>query len=122
MPNRHTQIALGDAIPGMILTDAVLDTKGNILLPEGVALTGPMIVSLERHEIDTIAIAGAVRSSADEDCERRAQAARLARLFRVPGIATNVTADAISAVASPMPTATDVLYRYILNFRLGAPA
>ena len=122
MPNRHTQIALEDAVPGMILTDAVLDTRGNILLPDGTALTDTMLVSLRRHEIDTIAIAGAVVSRAEENRERDARVARLNRLFRAPGVVTDAPTVATADSVPPEPTATDVLRCYVLNFRLATSA
>ena len=113
MPTRHTQIALTDATPGMTLSDPVLDTKGNILLPGGATLTTALLASLQRHQIDTIAITAALVSQADADAERDRQIARVERLFRKPGM-----------IAAPDPAApalenTDLLHGYILNFRSG---
>ena len=110
MPNRHTQIALFDALPGMTLSDDVLDTKGNVLLPTGVVLTRQILASLERHQIDTIAIAG----TAILEIERDLQLERVQWLFREPGAVPAGDPDTV-----PMATANDVLRQYIINFRAG---
>ena len=111
---RHIQIVLANATPGMTLSDPVLDTKGNILLPDGVVLTEAMLQSLKRHQIDSIAVALEALSQVDADAERDRQIARVERLFRPPG-----ASSAADTAAVPMPSATDLLHRYILNFRLG---
>lgn len=111
MQNRHTQIALSDASPGMTLSDDVLDTKGNILLPEGAVLTEQILASLQRHLIETVAIAG----TEILEVEQNLQLERVQWLFRQPGAAPAGGQDAV-----PMPTATDVLYQYMMNFRAGA--
>lgn len=110
MQNRHTQIALSDASPGMTLSDDVLDTKGNILLPQGVVLTEQILASLQRHLIETVAVAG----TEILEVERNLQLERVQWLFRKPGVAPAGGPDAV-----PMPTATDVLHQYIIKFRAG---
>ena len=110
MPNHHTQIALSDALPDMTLSDDVLDTKGNVLLPKGVVLTEQILASLQRHEIDTIAIAGTAILEVERDLQRE----RVQWLFRQPG-----AAPACGSGTAPMATANDVLRQYIINFRAG---
>jgi hypothetical protein len=101
-------------MPGMTLSDPVLDTKGNILLPGGAVLTSALLASLQRHQIDTIAIAAAAVSQVDADAERDRQIARVERLFRTPGTVTS------AAGAVPALESTELLHRYILKFRSGA--
>lgn len=114
MTKRYRQIALSDATDGMILSDAVLDTRGNILLPQGTVLTASMLVSLERHQIETVAIAGAPISAEAECAEHAQRLARVARLFRQSGAVPG------SPPPVPVPAATGTLHQYILNFRAGA--
>ena len=113
MPNRYTQLPLTKAIEGMTLSDDVLDTKGNVLLPGGTVLTAALLASLERHAIDMVAIAGPGLSPADSQADLERHIARLTHLFRVPG-STRAPPEAQALVA-----ATDVLHQYVLNFRLG---
>lgn len=112
MLKRHTQIILADARPGMTLSDSILDTKGNLLLPEGTPLTAGILESLRRHQIDTIAVAGAEISDREENAEREQRLARVEKLFRQLRT-TAVAGDSV-------PTATEILYQYVRNFRAGA--
>lgn len=119
MPNRYHQIQLAAARPGMTLSDAVLDTKGNVLLPKGTQLSEAMLASLLRHQIDTVVIAG-IEVSAEEDTALRNQCvARLDFLFRQPG-KVELAAEITSAQQDSAATAT--LHRYILNFRSSMPS
>lgn len=113
MLKRHTQLALSDATAGMTLSDAILDTQGHILLPEGTILTESMLASLRRHQIDTIAVAGAPFSQAEEDAQRDLQIARVEWLFRQSG------RDPSGAASAEPPGATALLHQYVLNFRAG---
>ena len=121
MPNRYTQLPLNKATEGMILSDAVLDTKGNVLLPGGTVLTAALLASLERHQIDMVAIAGPGWSPADSQADRERHIARLAHLFRVPGSVTSdlpANSGALPEAQAPGST-TYVLHQYILAFRSG---
>ena len=104
MPNRPNQIPLSAATTGMTLSDPVLDTKGNVLLPQGTVLTTALVQSLARHQIDSIAITAEAPSQAEMDVQRDRQIARVERLFRMTG----------SAGAGP---ATEILHRLVLQFR-----
>ncbi len=120
MPTRHIQIALTDALPGMLLSDPVTDTRGNVLLPGGTVLTEALLSSLQRHQIDFIAIATDAISAVDADAERDRQIARVEWLFRQPGAVANAATGA--AEADPAgSTATGLLHQYMLNFRSGMP-
>ncbi|MES2832846.1 MAG: hypothetical protein V4695_12745 [Pseudomonadota bacterium] len=124
MSKRHTQIILADARAGMTLSDPILDTKGNLLLPEGTLLTGAILESLRRHQIDTLAVAGAEISDAEENAERQNRLARVEKLFRQPGTAANTASDTTRGVAlqtaATEAQATEILYQYIRDFRAGA--
>ena len=110
MPTRYLQLPLASAKSGMTLSDAVLDTKGNILLPKGAVLTDATLASLLRHQIDTLVIAGSEVSPEQETAERGAQIARLNYLFRQPGSV---------GPATPRSDATATLQQTIVNFRSG---
>lgn len=128
MTTHHKQVPLPDAIPGMVLWDAVADSRGNVLLPAGTTLTAPMLASLQRHQIDMLAIAGAVLSDAEEQARSTLQSGRIAWLFRTPGTTTSPTPSSVPQVhaaadhAVAMTTATDILHRYVTNFRSGTSA
>lgn len=109
MPNRYHHILLSAAKPGMILSDAVLDTKGNVLLPKGTLLNDGMLASLLRHQIATVVIAGGEVSTEVERTERAEHSARVDHLFRQPG-STNL-------LAPPCSAASNLLHQYILHFR-----
>ena len=123
MTTHHKQVPLSDATAGMLLWDAVVDGRGNVLLPAGTVLTTPMLASLARHQIEMLAIAGPALSAAEELARTAQLTARIAWLFRIPGdargpakqtatsAADNATHDDSSAAA------TDVLRRYVSNFR-----
>jgi hypothetical protein len=53
---RFRAIPVCDAQDGMQLYDDVRDRAGNVLLPKLTALTGAMIASLGRRDIDTLLI------------------------------------------------------------------
>jgi hypothetical protein len=108
---RHQQIALSDALPGMTLSDAVSDTKGNVLLPTGITLTSAILASLKRHQITSVSIALEALSPAQEAAERTRQIERINWLFRNP---------TLTALPSPIDSgARETLHQYILNFRSG---
>ena len=118
MPNRYQQIPLATAKPGMTLSDAVLDTKGNILLPKGTQLNETMLASLLRHQIATVVIAGGEVSAEVDNTERQERMARVDHLFRPPA---SVTPQSPGSIESDLPpsVATAALHGYIRNFRSG---
>lgn len=56
MPCEHRDVALADLQPGMCLGNAVHDERGNILLPAGTSLTPPLIVALQRRDLECVSI------------------------------------------------------------------
>lgn len=118
MHTRPTQIALSTATTGMTLSDPVLDTKGNVLLPEGTVLTTSLIASLARHQIDSIAITTDAPSMVDAEAEQDRQIGRVEHLFRKAGRANAASGTLPAGDAAPMH-ATDILHRLVLNFRAG---
>lgn len=118
MTTHHTQVPLNEAKPGMLLWDAVADSHGHVLLAAGTVLTRPMLASLERHQIEMLAIAGATLSDAEESARSAMQTARIARLFRTPGTTNSHLPSPASD--SPTPDARVMLHRYVTNFRSGS--
>ena len=92
----------------MTLSDAVLDTKGNILLPQGTQLNDAMLASLLRHQIATVVVNGGEVSAEEIDAERDHRIARVAYLFRPAGRETAALPDSV---------ATDALHQYVLRYR-----
>lgn len=131
MTTHHKQVPLSDVVPGMTLWDAVTDDRGNVLLPAGTVLTGAMLGSLERHQVEMLAIAGAALSDAEELARSTQQTGRLAWLFRkagTPGMSTDAAGTApldgvgdagTAGNVRQAPDATDILHRYVKNFRSG---
>lgn len=97
--------ALAAARPGMVLSDVLLDARGQVLLPQGAVLTDAMLASLARHGVAMLPIAGAGPDAPAEDPQR--VQARLDHLFR-----NNERDDADD-------WATGILRRYVEDFRLG---
>ena len=54
--NRFRVVATGDAIEGMCLYDDVRDGAGNVLLPGRTMLTGAMLRSLQRRNIEALQV------------------------------------------------------------------
>ena len=133
MTTHHKQVLLSDAVPGMMLWDAVTDDRGHVLLPAATVLTAAMLASLARHQIEMLPIAGAALSDAEELARSTQQSARLAWLFRQPGTSgapgtdSSVAAQAdgttgadTASHAEPAADATAILQRYVMNFRAGS--
>lgn len=71
---------LAAARPGMVLSEALCDARGQVLLGAGVVLTEAMLASLARHGIALLPILRAQAAPALPDPD--AVLARLAHLFR----------------------------------------
>jgi hypothetical protein len=97
---------LPDARPGMVLSDVLLDAKGNVLLAQGVVLTEAMLASLVRHGVESLPIFQADEVQAAPAFDAPAVQARLDRLFRA-----NDRDDGID-------WATGLLRRYVEDYRL----
>lgn len=106
MSKIHKQMALADVRPDMVLSDAVTDAQGNVLLARDAVLTQGMLDALVRHEIEFLPIQSGEISMEEEAAIRAHYETRLGRLFRHP--AENA--------------ASDMLEQYVRRFRLGADA
>jgi hypothetical protein len=85
MISKYKQLDLDDAEAGMVLSTAVLDHQGSVLLPAGAALTEALLTSMRRRGIDVVQVIDAAVSTHELDAERERVDARLAQLFRRPG-------------------------------------
>lgn len=56
MSTRSRLLELDHVAPGMILSEPLLDTKGDVLLPEGATLTEAMLGALHRRGIDYLTV------------------------------------------------------------------
>jgi hypothetical protein len=97
---------LQDAQPGMVLSDVLLDGKGNVLLGQGVTLTDAMLASLARHGVASLPIFQVQDAAAAPAVDVAVVQARLDQLFR---------ADTRDAQAD---WATGILRRYVEDYRL----
>lgn len=104
MASRSKQLGLDAVTPGMVLSDDLLDSHGQVLLPQGATLTEATLASLRRHAIDALPILCEPLSEAEVAAEQDRHQQRLTRLFR------KHTND----------EATALLLEYVTRFRLGA--
>jgi hypothetical protein len=104
MRRRNYQVTLDEASPGMVLSDALLDTNGKTLLPAHTALSEDNIKSLRKRDVDTLPILGEEVTEADHLVEVQRHGQRLERLFRKH---------------TPDDMATEILKQFVINFRLG---
>ena len=107
MNTAHQMVGLDKASPGMILSDAILDQQGQVLLAQGTVLTDATIAALARHDIAMLPIA--LTAEATPAIDAAAVKARVDYLFR---------GDGSELDAGPFDTATSLLHRYILDYRL----
>jgi hypothetical protein len=79
---RNKQVDVDEAVAGMVLSQAVRDGRGGILLPENTVLTDALLTSLRRRGIDRIDVVNNDLSAEQlhVECERVQR--RLVRLFR----------------------------------------
>jgi hypothetical protein len=82
MINRYLKMDLDDAQPGMVLWEAVVDSKGTTLLPAGTSLTSSMVTSLQRRGIDEVFVVNDAVTENDLRLERERIEKRMAALFR----------------------------------------
>jgi len=79
MSNDHELVPVTKALPGMVLSDELLDSHGLVLLAKGAVLSEAIIASLGRHQIDMVPVA---RVEAHRAPDGAAVQARLDFLFR----------------------------------------
>jgi len=82
MLNRYKQLDLDDATVGLVLSEAVLDAHGGVLLPSATTLTDSMLTSLRRRGVETVFVVNDDISAADLEAERARVQQRLAIVFR----------------------------------------
>jgi len=79
MSDDHDLVPVTSALPGMMLSDELLDSQGLVLLAKGTILSEAIIASFARHQIDMIPVA---RVEAHRALDAAAVQARLDTLFR----------------------------------------
>jgi|GEM_PF-6715273 len=82
MQSRCRVLAIDEIQAGAILAREVLDARGEMLLPAGAILTGPMFSSLARRGIERLAVVDSTPCDIDLDAERRRIDERMTILFR----------------------------------------
>ncbi|MYM30146.1 hypothetical protein SAMN05192549_11424 [Duganella sacchari] len=107
MAGNYHQLTLAEVRPGMVLSDVLLDVQGNVLLPQGTALTEAMLALMPRHGIAVLPILKDEVTPEIVAATLQHHEARIAQLFRKN--------DADSG--SDWATAT--LRRFITDYRLG---
>lgn len=103
----HQMVSLDRASPGMVLSDAILDQQGQVLLVQGAVLTDATLAALARHDVAMVPIA--LPADATPPIDEAAITARIDYLFRGNGAELD---------AGPFDTATALLHRYITDYRL----
>jgi hypothetical protein len=103
MVNKVKHLDLEEAVAGMVLSKAIADGQGGILLPDSTVLTDAMLTSLRRRCIDQIDVVNNDISDADLEAERERVQQRMAILFRKCG----------------MSPACGLLEQRIIEYRLG---
>lgn len=103
MSNRCKQVQLDGVAPGMVLSEAVLDARREVLLPAATVLTDAMLRSLERRGILHVFVVDNDISQEEWDAECRRVQEKLDRLFR----------------RSRGQGSSDLLRQYIFEYRTG---
>lgn len=107
MTRSYKLVLVGDIVPGMVLSDNLLDRHGKILLPKGTLLTEKLIESLRRHEIEMVPVCDEELSGDERQAKISKRQDRLIALFRKHNY------DA------PTENANDVLLQCMMDFRRG---
>lgn len=109
MSAAYQHLALTEVMPGMILSDELLDRQGQILLPKGTVLTARMIALLPGHGIGMLAVLRPAGAASGEEArpDPAIVEGRLAHIFRKNDIENNDD------------WATGILRRYVTDYRLG---
>lgn len=101
----HQQIPLDQVKAGMILSDDLLDSQGNILLAKDIMLTDAILATLRRHRIEAVSVVTGELTHEESSAKRQQYKERLARLFRKP--------------TNDVEEATGILQQYVQYYRLG---
>lgn len=103
-------IPLGEAKPGMVLSDDFLDRHRNVLLPKGTVLTEKLLASLQRYEMDRIPVIPDETESPDSSAIKEKHRERLEALFRKHDY------------GAPDENANALLLQHVRHFRIGEGA
>jgi hypothetical protein len=85
MISRYKEMDVDDAVAGMVLSCAVLDHHGGVLLPKGTALSDALLASLSRRGIERVQVRDDTVSEQALAAERERVGQRLLQLFRHSG-------------------------------------
>ena len=109
MSAAYQHLALTEVMPGMILSDELLDRQGQVLLPKGTVLSAKMIALLPGHGVGMVAVLRTPESQSGGEArpDSAAVECRLAHIFRKNDIDNNDD------------WATGILRRYVSDYRLG---
>ena len=111
MSAAYQHLALAEVVPGMVLSDDLLDRQGQTLLPKGAILTDRTIALLPSHGIDAVPVlrSGAAPAASPAP-DHAATRQRLAVLFRK------------HKPDEPHDWATSALRRYMEDYRAAREA
>jgi hypothetical protein len=82
MMSRKKLVSLDEAVAGMVLSQAVVDDNGAVLLPASTVLTDAMLRSLGRRAIEMLYVVDNDISEAELEAQRERSQLRLKKLFR----------------------------------------
>ena len=83
MAKNFRLVLLEDVVPGMVLSDNLLDRHGKVLLPEGTTLNEKLIDSLQRYEMEMLPVYEEPLTEAQRAARVADRMARLEVLFRL---------------------------------------
>jgi hypothetical protein len=83
MNQRCREVDIDDALPGMVLANAIMDGHGGVLLPPGAELTESVLRGLRRRGVEQFQVLNSDVSEAELAVEREQVQQRLDRLFRL---------------------------------------
>jgi len=106
----HQLLPLEQIRPGMILSDVLLDARGQVLLPQGAVLTENMLSLMPRHGIEMLSIQAPPLSPEEQAALLESYRTRLAHLFRKHD------------PADPDDVTTGLLLSYASHYRLNTGA
>ena len=106
MSAAYQHLALAEIRPGMILSNDILDERGNMLLPKGAVLTAQSIALLPRHGVEAVPVLRPGGPVPAEPSDPVLVQQRLAHLFRKNDIDNHDD------------WATGLLRRYVEDYRL----
>ncbi len=110
MSTSYQLLPLAQVKPGMVLSDILHDSNGNVLLPQGAVLSESIIAALPRHGIDSLPIRSPDGPDEPDPINTAAEHAMAVR--RLQHIFRKYDAE------QDQDWATGILQRYVEDFRL----